>query len=150
VQGECKVLERFVSPDTGVAYPTVMRVSIPAIEAHPSFVVRAVVADQRQWPADQGEIYEGAVDVCDEEVRPTGRLSAAGSARSDPAAPCAQGSDLAGVGYLEHMAWTSQKQLAEQQAAALGLDAADAEKIAFSPCSRARGSGARASTALRR
>lgn len=105
VKGKCKVVEIFESPTLdNVRYCTQLILTLNGVlgdEEDLVIEIKSIYRDQRVFPADQGEIYEGAADAV--------LLSARGTAKPQ------------GTGFIENMAFSSMEQLEKQQYDALGI-----------------------------
>ena len=104
--GELTVNDVFKSPDLDVSY--VIDLSVTIKDADTTFSLKSIVKDQRVFPADQGEIYEGASK---------GILNVG---KSTP---------KVGVGFIENMAFSSYEELVKQQYDAVGLKGSAPRKI---------------------
>ena len=104
--GELTVNDVFKSPDLDVSY--VIDLSVTINDADTTFSLKSIVKDQRVFPADQGEIYEGSSN---------GILNIG---KSNP---------VSGVGFIENMAFSSYEELVKQQYDAVGLKGPAPQKI---------------------
>ena len=91
--GELTVKNTFKSPDLSVTYVVELEVKI---NDEISFTSKSILLDQRVYPADQGEIYEGAADALLNDK-------------------------TSGTGYIENMAFSNYEELVKQQYAKLGI-----------------------------
>jgi hypothetical protein len=111
VKGKCKVVEIFESPTLeNVRYTTQLILTLAGVIPPASGVgdaedlvveIKSIYRDQRVFPADQGEIYEGAAEAV--------LLSTRGTAKPQ------------GTGFIENMAFSSMEQLEKQQYDSLGI-----------------------------
>jgi len=92
-KGQLTVKNMFKSPDLDVSYVIELEVKV---SDSISFTSISIFPDQRVYPADQGEIYEGAADTL-------------------------LNGKTKGYGYIENMAFSSYEELVKQQYSKLGL-----------------------------
>ena len=99
--GKLVVKDIFKSPDLNVRYVIDLDVTVGD---NISFSLKSIYADQRVFPADQGEIYEGASDAL-----LNGKTS--------------------GYGFIENMAFSSYHELVQQQYKKLGISGSTPAEI---------------------